>query len=390
MEEQKIKEGISQGIEEYKKQNQNNINMNIDDEELKKNIDNLNEQSQVFKNQLQEIKNKCYEEMNQKYSKILEEKIQEIQKTILQDVQKQNQQILNDYVKKFEDLEQKRENDYNEMSKVMLSGIQKEGGEILFSNIKVTHHGIKCDKCGVNPIVGYRYKCTICKKFNLCQMCEEKNSESQEHKHNFIKMRAEEKKNEKNEVKKVDENKNKPKGKENKKEKEKVKEKEKEKEKKVIDYQYELLNSDEILKPKEVEEEVESVSFSIFLKNNINLQWPDKKTKLIVDNDSELKIKGNQEIALNPLNVNQFQKIEIELDLKNVESGEHLCLLNFNVNGKNYGNQLILTIKVKDGKISEFRQMFDLSKEDYTKERLSKLLKEKNYKFTDAFGALFN
>lgn len=36
MEEQKIKEGISQGIEEYKKQNQNNINMNIDDEELKK------------------------------------------------------------------------------------------------------------------------------------------------------------------------------------------------------------------------------------------------------------------------------------------------------------------------------------------------------------------
>ena len=150
------------------------------------------------------------------------------------------------------------------------------------------------------------------------------------------------------------------------------------------------MNSEEILKPKEVEEEAESVSFSIFLKNNINLQWPDKKTKLIVDNDSELKIKGNQEIALNPLNVNQFQKIEIELDLKNVESGEHLCLLNFNVNGKNYGKQLILTIKVKDGKISEFRQMFDLSKEDYTKERLSKVLKEKNYKFTDAFDALFN
>ena len=379
MEEQKIKEGINKGIEEYKKQNQNEINMNIDDEELKKNIDNLNEQSQIFKNQLQEIKNKCYEEMNQKYSKILEEKIQEIQKTILQDVQKQNQQILNDYVKKFEDLEQKRESDYNEMSKVMLSGIQKEG-EILLSNIKVTHHGIKCNKCGVNPIVGYRYKCPICKNFNLCQMCEEKNSETQEHKHNFIKMRAEEKKNEKNEVKKVDDNKNKPKG------------KEKEKEKQVkIDYQYELLNSKEVSKLiREVEEEVESVSYKIFLKNNVNLQWPDKKTKLILDDSSELKLKGKKEIALNPLMEKQYQQIEFELDLKNVESGEHLCLLNFNVNGKNYGSQIKLTVKVKEGRISEFRQMFSLSKEDYTKERLNKVLKEKNYKFEDAFGALFN
>ena len=79
----------------------------------------------------------------------------------------------------------------------------------------------------------------------------------------------------------------------------------------------------------------------------------------------------------------------IELDLKEIESGEHLCLLNFNVNGKNYGNQLILTVNVKKGKISEFRELFDLSKEDYSKERLSKLLKEKNNKFEDAFGALF-
>ena len=343
----------------------------------------MNEQSQIFKNQLQEIKNKCYEEMNQKYSKILEEKIKEIHKTILQDVQNQNQQILNDYVKKFEELEQKRENDYNEMSKIMLSGMQKEGGEIVLSHISATHHGIKCNICGANPIIGYRYKCTICKNYNLCQMCEEKNSETQEHKHNFIKMRAEEKKNEKNEVKKVDENKGKGKEKEN----GKVKEKKEKKEK--IDYQYEVLNISEVSKPREVEEEDESVLFKIFLKNNIKLQWPDKKTKLIVDDISELKIKDNKEIALNPLNLNQYQQIEIELDLKEIESGEHLCLLNFNVNGKNYGNQLILTVIVKKGKISEFRELFDLSKEDYSKERLSKLLKEKNNKFEDAFGALF-
>jgi hypothetical protein len=303
-------------------------------------------------------------------------------------VQNQNQQILNDYVKKFEELEQKRENDYNEMSKIMLSGMQKEGGEIVLSQISVTHHGIKCNICGANPIIGYRYKCTICKNYNLCQICEEKNSETQKHKHNFIKMRAEEKKNEKNEVKKVDENKDKDKGKGKDKVKEKENRKVKEK-KEIIDYQYEVLNLDEVSKPREVEEEDESVLFKIFLKNNIKLQWPDKKTKLIVDEISELKTKNNKEIALNPLHLNQYQQIEVELDLKEIESGEHLCLLNFNVNGKNYGNQLILTVIVKKGKISEFRKLFDLSKEDYSKERLSKLLKEKNNKFEDAFGALF-
>jgi hypothetical protein len=148
--------------------------------------------------------------------------------------------------------------------------------------------------------------------------------------------------------------------------------------------------NEEVSKTKEVEEEDESVSFTIFLKNNINLPWPENNTKLLVDNNSELKIKDNKEIVLNPLNINQYQKIEIELDLKEIESGEHLCLLNFNVNGKNYGNQLKLTIKVKEGKIAEFRQTFSLSKEDYSKERLSKALKEKNNNFEQAFESLFD
>ena len=108
-----------------------------------------------------------------------------------------------------------------------------------------------------------------------------------------------------------------------------------------------------------------------------------------MDPNSELKTKDNKEIELNPLKINQFQQIEIKLDLKNIESGEHLCLLNFNVNGKNYGNQIILTIKVKEGKITEFRNEFSLSKEDYNKERLKKVLKEKNYNFEQAFPALF-
>lgn len=51
---------------------------------------------------------------------------------------------------------------------------------------KPVHTMSSCDGCGMNPIVGTRYKCSICDNFNYCQNCEElfKN----EHNHPFIKI----------------------------------------------------------------------------------------------------------------------------------------------------------------------------------------------------------
>jgi len=34
------------------------------------------------------------------------------------------------------------------------------------------HEGINCDNCGVKPIQGTRYKCTVCNDFDLCECCE--------------------------------------------------------------------------------------------------------------------------------------------------------------------------------------------------------------------------
>jgi hypothetical protein len=53
-------------------------------------------------------------------------------------------------------------------------------------NISV-HTNVICDGCNINPIVGSRYKCSICKDFDFCEDCENNNFD---HNHAFIKIRS--------------------------------------------------------------------------------------------------------------------------------------------------------------------------------------------------------
>ena len=48
------------------------------------------------------------------------------------------------------------------------------------------HLGIKCKGCGMSPINGSRFKCSICKDFDYCEKCEEKLAEK--HGHPFLKI----------------------------------------------------------------------------------------------------------------------------------------------------------------------------------------------------------
>ncbi len=54
---------------------------------------------------------------------------------------------------------------------------------------KAVHAGAKCDACGATPIVGSRFKCTICTLFDLCESCEAVIT----HEHPMIKFRVPEK-----------------------------------------------------------------------------------------------------------------------------------------------------------------------------------------------------
>jgi len=51
---------------------------------------------------------------------------------------------------------------------------------------KAVHHHYICDGCEMSPIVGCRYKCTVCNDFDYCEACEEKFKD--EHKHPFLKI----------------------------------------------------------------------------------------------------------------------------------------------------------------------------------------------------------
>ena len=54
------------------------------------------------------------------------------------------------------------------------------------SNNNNYHYGIKCNNCNLFPIVGCRYKCSICDDFNICEKCEKIMGPS--HSHPLIKI----------------------------------------------------------------------------------------------------------------------------------------------------------------------------------------------------------
>jgi len=41
-----------------------------------------------------------------------------------------------------------------------------------WSNKEAIHNGVRCDGCGISPIQGIRYKCSVCPNFDLCSNCE--------------------------------------------------------------------------------------------------------------------------------------------------------------------------------------------------------------------------
>ena len=82
-----------------------------------------------------------------------------------------------------EEIEKKNEENLEKLDEIG----KKVGINLNCEKKKVVHPGVICDGCN-GPIVGVRYKCTICEDFDYCEKCEEKNNG--EHGHPLLKIQS--------------------------------------------------------------------------------------------------------------------------------------------------------------------------------------------------------
>ena len=137
----------------------------------------------------------------------------------------------------------------------------------------------------------------------------------------------------------------------------------------------------------------------IILKNNGKENWPVNKTKLIFDEDSDIK---SEDIILNPQKPNETNKYNIIIkQIENYDVGEYKSYLWFNVDGQNFGDKIIIAFKIakKDqnneveenmDKIKEFLDNFGLTEGDYSNEMILEHLKKYNFDFNKTFNSLFD
>ena len=194
-------------IDLNKKIEEQNILIN----EQKDKIDIYEKENSKYKNKINEYNNiiNKYKLENEKInSQLKENKDKKKQKekfelekdSIREEIEKKLKEKYDNDIKleinKYNNLLNKKKIEFEELNKKynQILNLKKEEKKE-FSKNKEIHNNIKCEKCFQEPIIGNRYKCSVCNNYNLCEECEEKNSISDDHPHDFIKIRKNQKDN---------------------------------------------------------------------------------------------------------------------------------------------------------------------------------------------------
>ena len=190
--------------------------------------------------------------------------------------------------------------------------IKKEKNKIYETQIIHNPFSHECNKCHINPIKNKRYKCSKCINYNLCEICEEKNSLEFFHPHsNFILIR---------------ENKNNfyenP-------------------------YSYQCLTKNLVFDIKEeniVDNKI--IIKNILLKNNFILPWPGNKNTYIKCNKALSTIFCEKIFLPNLVLGNSVTIDFVFLNANKIPQGKYNCICNFFVNNIQYGESLELFINI--------------------------------------------
>ena len=330
---------INEEINEYEKK----ISILEKEKEIKnKEINDKKNQIDEYKNKILNLENEIQKEEEMNSSKI-NAKIESIKEDYEKKLQIEFKKIEKELIEK---MENKFSQYKNELKKNKFDKINES-----ISSCETIHYGIKCEKCFQEPIKGYRYKCSVCSDYNLCDNCKEENSIKNDHLHNFIKINKDQNNNQDN----------------------------------YSNYSYECIKIEpEVL---EVFDGTEQANIEITLKNNGDEAWPENKTKLSFDNESELK---DEDIVLAPQAPGEEKNYLIKFTgLGDKNLGEYISNLSFFINDRQIGEKLTLKIKILDSRVLNFANEKDLDLEEYTYKRLLDVLRENNFDFDNAFASLF-
>ena len=143
----------------------------------------------------------------------------------------------------------------------------------------------------------------------------------------------------------------------------------------------------------------EDANFEIYLRNIGDKPWA-KDSKLKIDKASDCT---TDEIILAPQNPNEERSYKVTVkDLQNYPAGDYRIIFLFWSGGKTNGEKIEAIIKIKEkddkkneieeniSKIEEFRDMFNLTEDEYPNDKILEILKENDFNYENAFTSLFN
>ena len=182
-------------IEINKIKSKNDIQKKKEDD-LQKTKRNCEQLESKLRGDMAASKENIQKKLKDEFEKKLNQKMKELSLDMsnkIKNVELENKTI---FYKKYEQSQIKLREKFSQISMIAKSKINNNNNNNHNNNSKVAvcktvHKGIKCQRCFQEPIIGYRYKCMICKDYNLCDQCEEKNYLNNEHPHDFIKIRKE-------------------------------------------------------------------------------------------------------------------------------------------------------------------------------------------------------
>ena len=373
----------------------------------------LKKQNELYLSNYSKIqmeKNELIKDFNQQIQSSKNEII--FNKNNINDINKANEKLKSDILYLKLDFESKEKN-YNKKLKALQQEndeLKKEKNLIENSKIKTVHKNNKCEHCFMEPIIGYRYKCSQCYNYNLCQECHEKNAETGNHQHFFQKIKIVNDNNlnnnkinninynnnnqanninynnqinninynnnqinnlnYNNQINNINYNNNNNNFKQN-----------------IPSYSYKCLTTD--LK-KAIFKGKSEATKQIILQNDSKYKWPEN-TKLVLDKtNSQLQ---TDDIPLKALNPSEKEQLDIYIkNLQNLHSGEYKIYFDFTINGQIYGNKLCISLIIKNENekeiINQFRMQYKLPN-DYKDESISKFIELTNGNFEEAYFKLY-